>query len=183
MLNQLFGYDVYAEIASAASDDVIGQLKDKLPNRTWCVIGGGAMILHFGKEVRVISPDLDILLMPTELSNIAGMFGRMTPGTFGHSVTYQGLTVDFLAATKGWERALVQKAVNINDVPVVPEIGLIALKFNAARDKDLEDLLKIFQVKPKLFEEARPLIKQAFANELEDYDSTVMLLKHQAKIR
>ena len=141
------------------------------------------MVLHLGKEVRVISPDLDIMLMPTELSRVAGMFGRMLPGTFGRSVVVDGLTVDFIAATRGWERALVQKAIRLQGIPTIPMIGLIALKFGSGHDKDLNDLLKIYLANPKLLEEARPLIKLAFSNEVEDYDSTVMLIKHLASIK
>jgi hypothetical protein len=180
--NVVFGFDLYSEIASDASDYVLAKLKEVLPSRSWCVIGGGAMMMHFGRDVRIISPDLDIMLLPQALSMVSGLFGRMFPGTFGHSVVYEGLTIDFLAATRGWQRALVKRAIEISGLPVVAEVGLIALKFNSQRDKDLADLLAIYKIRPQLFNEARPLIKSVFSNDVEDYDSVVMLLKHQASI-
>jgi len=168
------------------SDKSIKEISKVLGSEPWCIVGGVALLLQFGKESRIISPDLDILTVPKAMAKIKNSWPKIHPGTFGFSITFkvaeERLTVDFLAAIEAFDRDCLKSCQRLQIqgmlLPVIDKSHLFVTKFSSGLEKDLKDM-KIMHNKMNEteMEKARHLVKEFFPNNMEDFSSTVSMLE------
>ena len=157
----------------------------KLLAGNYAVIGGTAVVLYSSKAVRQVSPDIDILVNSAGMSIVKSTY-KVQPNRFGFSTEIDNLEFDFLLARSRMEQKALANAapmvVSGVSLHVVPVRYLIAIKYLLGRDKDLADLLVLYKKWPKAFAAAQLLINQQAPLQSEDFESEILLLKHQASI-
>lgn len=160
MLIQVLGYDVYAKLKDSTALEKIGHFLITNP-REGVICGGAAVVATVGREVRQVTPDLDVLITPALVPSVLHVFGnKVTRNRFGFSNVVDGMDVDWLLAVQPWQYAAIETSHTWKNVPVMAAAYLIISKFLSGRDKDKHDLQLLYnrQLGPVDFRTALDLL-------------------------
>lgn len=161
-------------------------LSSVLPDRSFLIIGGFALSLY-SKELRPLTPDLDILVSPSVLNILKTFLQKHSysfsvHSLFGRSflvVSSPGLEVDFVVASKSYEKEALKSPFYIRvrslKLPVISPEYIALMKLDSLRDKDEQDLYKLFSspfFNKDLFEK---LLQRYLPSKKDDYESILSL--------
>jgi hypothetical protein len=183
--NVLVGYNVYAGIRESIALENVGK---------WCantkhgvICGSAAVAIHLGKDIRPVTPDLDVLInRDTDcIANVFTTFGKegLTRNRFGFSTVVDGMDVDWLIAKDNWQILAIKNGVKWHGLAVMSLPYLIISKLISNRDKDTQDLQLIYNAKGEpVFEIALTTLKRLqMSNEYSELKSELeiyRLIKH-----
>jgi hypothetical protein len=179
--NKLVGYDVYAGIRDSSALEKVGE---------WCatyhkgvICGSAAVAIHLGKEVRPVTPDLDVLISRDEstIASVLAAFGKkgLAKNRFGFSNVVDNMDTDWLIAKDRWQVAAITKPVMWKGLAVMALPFLIISKLVSGRDKDANDLQLIFNHKGQsYFDKSIMFMRQlGMDKEIEDLQSDMHIFK------
>ena len=178
--NKLVGYDLYANLLQSSALEKVGR---------WCattnfgvICGSAAVAIHLGKDIRAVSPDLDILISnhPEAIASALSTFGKehLSRNRFGFSNMVDDMETDWLIAKGQWQMAAIENAVTWNGLAVMSLPFLIISKLISNRDKDRNDLQLIFNKNEKAFGVAHSLLKTLnMEKEAQDLKSDLHLFR------
>ena len=155
--SQVLGLDLYGAAEARSALNSLFTITGHLPSSSCCAIGGMAVVIHLGtahdgSALRQISPDLDLLVDPSQLSTLAKLI-PVTNSLLGLSVIGSAITIDIIAALDPLQEAALGDARLHNVVGVflrvISQPYLVALKLLAGRDKDMADINLLFQQSDK----------------------------------
>ena len=181
---EIAGFDSHLK---GDADESLTLVSGILGTKNWTVVGGSAVVFWTHKSVRKVSPDIDILISPHSILALRNSFHEhgwtQENNTLGVTFLKGQFSIDCLLATGRFQHECIEKnqPVKINDagyIPVIDVEHLLVMKMRANRRKDWSDFVllakKHFTEVPK----ARLIVKKYFPDEVEDFDSLVMVAKH-----
>ena len=112
--SQVLGLDLYGAAEARSALNSLFTITGHLPSSSCCAIGGMAVVIHLGtahdgSALRQISPDLDLLVDPSQLSTLAKLI-PVTNSLLGLSVTHSAITIDIIAALDPLQEAALADA-------------------------------------------------------------------------
>jgi hypothetical protein len=183
--SQASGLDFYGVAEARSALISLFTITGYLPSSSCCAIGGMAVVIHVGaahdgSALRQISPDLDLLVDPSQLSTLAKLI-PVTNSLLGLSVIGSAITIDIIAALDPLQEAALVDARLHNVAGVFQRVisppYLIALKLLAGRDKDMADINLLFLQSDKagqripLQQSVRQILSTFCPELIEDFDS------------
>lgn len=140
------------------------------------VVVGGAAVVYWTNHYRKVTPDLDIIVKPSELPKLKSQW-TLQPGLLGVSFEEKDFIVDVLTATNSLYREALSDPVLVSGVPVIAPEVLLVIKAKAGRDKDIKDFVAVAQAKPGAWTNARRLAK-LHGVDTEDLNQLFALAEH-----
>lgn len=169
------------ETAMTREFPLLDRIMEMLPQNSFCLIGGGAVVLHVGKHKRVISPDLDLLVNPVAFEILSKNF-KYLPNRFGITLVNtpdDPIDIDVILAKKMNERLSIKDAVVMTfsgrKLPVISVPNLIVMKMLSGREKDEDDAILLIKEDPTATQIAKLLLKRYKPDLVDDLKSLVML--------
>lgn len=177
----------FAEIAGFTKDNA-NLATEKLQNiisilqpGNFALCGGTAVVLYVGKDKRVVSPDIDMLITADQLPLVKKNFNT-EPNRFGLTVLDDdNLSVDFLVSLTKLQReaintAKVMKFIDMKFKVILPEY-LMVIKMITGRDKDVKDFALLYKHsvnKEQVISKARKLVARFYPEEIDDFESLIL---------
>lgn len=149
----------------------------------WAVVGAGATRLYMPERM---TNDLDILILASDEQEV---HQRLTQAGY----TYQGqlsiggntwvspekFPVDVLFGYESWAKNALEASQSNRDgqgLPILPLPYLVLMKFQAGRVQDVADIARMLgQASEAQISETRQLFEQWLPNDLEDFESLILL--------
>lgn len=188
---EVAGFELYYSTLAKNFSLALKQIFSLLEKGKWCVIGGTAVAIHLGKQTRVVSPDVDLLMTTSQLSLVHDELRQyLRPTSLGFLyVTPDKVEIDFIGAVKRFERDAIQNSVKIRykdlgEVSVVSVPHLMVMKFETGREKDLNDLQLLYKhfKHTDMIQKAKFLVRKFYPNSLEDFNSQMELIELQSAL-
>lgn len=163
------------ETAFVSDFPTLNQLMAVIPKNQFCVIGGGAVVAHVGKNARKISPDIDLMVDPGVIALLKGKGFELKKNTHGFSVDSEVLGIDLIVANRKYERTAIAKSTIHNiggmKLPVISVPFLILMKMLAGRTKDMKDVVLLFKKHPTSLVEVVRMMKIVKPDMVDDVES------------
>ena len=168
---ELAGYNAHGFVPAARA--VLDTMRDL--DITYAVCGGAAVVFH-SKGGRVVTPDLDLVVLPDHIGTLRSKY-QLHPNTLGVSFVSDGLEVDCVAAMNQVTREALRTAETHDGVRVVSRVMLMLMKLDSGRQKDLRDFVLVFGSGPDVSDKVSRAARRV-GMDVEDVRSSLQLARH-----